>query len=370
MNMKAGVYPFDRGTPGLWLGLLLALAVSSVASGQRSPQAFELALAGDFQAQFVGATLRETLDRLSKEVGIPYWLDRRVDSNQNVKVPNAGPTVEDAFFAVATASELVSLPIDGLVLVGRQEWVDTTGALILANAGGSAIGNAKTIGVSWPMLVTPTEAIATIEQAMQRTPSGFKLPHDLWPAFTAEQTSGPTLLTIVGCQFDRWLRINAAGELGEGIVPDQVAVEQDYPTARVDRLRAEITQLDPEVELTVDKNRTRVRSHARVHRLLQRSARPPTRTASRRPHDAASADSNARFTIRWQNAPARAALETLAQAGQWKLEIHPDATPQCAQRIELDAMDQPLNVLMQRVADQVGVRLRWEGPRVLVLPSS
>ncbi len=351
------------------LGLLAMVFVQVDPAGAQSVStSLERRLAAAHQSRFSGQSLRATLQTLSQATNVDHWLDRRVDPEQKVAVAAAGPTVEGAFASVAESVGLSSLPIDNLVLVGRREWVDRTGALIMAAAVGAAPGEiegragaavsmaagAPPQSIAWPFLTTPAEALQTVAEKMNASADGVDLPHDLWPAFENDAIRPATVLTLIGAEFDQWLRrVDAA--IGAEPMPEHVAVEQAYPAAAVEKLRDQLRRVDPEATIQVRQTKADVRGGALVHREIQRSI---YRSKQRRRPVAGPppTPSQKRFTINWQNAPADKALASLTGAGGWTLSVQPEAQEAVTRLINLQADELPLDELIQQVARQVGLR--------------
>lgn len=360
------------------------LLVSTAGFAQSTQPDLEQRLAAAHQSRFSGRSLRETLDILSQATRVAYWLDRRVDSSQTVAVPSAGPTVEQAFSNTAAAAGLVSLPIDNLVLVGRADWVDHAGTLVLAAGSRAPRGrdngqpgtvvpeqsSEQPVAIRWGMLTTPDEALAMVAKPLSVDVGTLRLPHDLWPAFSNDAIRPTTVLTLIGCEFDRWLQIDDAGRLSADPYPDLVSIEKTYPSALVAAAKDDIQQIDAEALLTEQRSQTTVRSGARVHRLLTvrrlLSDRGPVhhRPAARPRPDVATADK--RFTIHWEAAPAGKALQSLAQAGGWKLVMLPATKEHAARLINLQAEDMPLKDLVNKVAQQVALTASWDGETLTI----
>ncbi|WP_068137976.1 hypothetical protein [Roseimaritima ulvae] len=357
------------------LGTLVVLwLISGPGFAQSTQRDFEVRLAAAHQSRFSGRSLRDTLDILSQTTHVTYWLDRRVDSAQTVNVPAAGPTVEQAFSNIAAAAGLVSLPIDNLVLVGRADWVDRAGTLVLAAGSGAqpgdegqagaavrATSSERPVAIRWPLLTTPDEALTEVAEALNVDVGSLRLPHDLWPAFSNTSIRATTLLTLIGCEFDRWLRLDDDGSLRADAFPEEVSIEKAYPAGLVAAAKGEILQIDAEALLTEQGNQTIVRSGGRVHRLLSVRKRLGRRPAGRPRPGPAVAVEDKRFTIHWQDAPAGAALRSLAQAGGWTLVMSSASGENAARLINLKAEETPLKELVNKVAEQVDLSASWDG---------
>lgn len=331
--------------------------------------ALESRLAAQHLSRFSNVTLRDTLDELSRATDVTYWLDRRVDASQVIEVARAGPTVEQAFVEVAAAAELVVLPIDHLILVGRAEWVDRTGSLILLAGTGATIpadgviklagstrwrGAAKRVG--WPYLRTPNEALREVARVGRLDVSAVDLPHDLWPALRETSLRPTTAVTLIGCAFDRWLRIDASRRVTATELPAKWVFDRTYESDRV-RARLEgIRQADPAARLVREGSKLQVRASLRTHRRLAAVPQRPKPSLS-----------TARYTLNFQNAPAGAALQSLANAGGWTLDLRGDAVVDaCRERVDVAGTDETLEVLVRRVAQAAGVAVRWDADRLVV----
>jgi len=358
----------------------LLLAWQTSAEAQTTQPRLEQRLATPHQSSLGGGSLRGALDAISESTGVTYWLERRVDPQQGVEVPLAGPTAEAAFEKIAAAAGLVILPIDNLVLVGRAAWVDSTGTLILAalteaapaKENGQAgvevrdVPRQRPVAIHRPLLSSPTEALQVVAEASSLDLQAVRLPHDLWPAFSSDAIRPATLWTLIGCEFDQWLRVADGKQLQSQPIPETVAIDKAYAKSTVEPLRERIEQVDPAAELVENNDRVTVRASVRVHRLL----RPRPRVVAPRGRPQPAATSTARFTINWQNAPADKALQTLAQAGGWQLQIDSTAQSNCLRRIHVTVEDMPLVDLIQKVAEQVDVTPTWQDDVLRITPAA
>lgn len=336
--------------------------------GQADAPAFERALAKPFRASLGRQSLGGMLNAVRDATGVAYWLDRRIDPGQSVTSVTVGPTVEQAYTQVAHAADLAAFPVDGLVVVGRSSWVDRVGAAWLSQTETNQ-HQPSPISAEWPPLTTPNEALA-------RTgfdTSALDLPHDLWPGMNVQSVQASTLLLLIGAQFDLWLEPGERAGLQSRPLPEQPDVIRRYPnSARLKRLRAAALEREPDIKWRVEQQDAVVQASPGVHRLIIKGLRhddaalpqDARHAPARRPQPSTE---QAKFRFNLKNAPAGAALATLAKSAGWQLEITPPARAACEQLISFDDEDDAtLEQWVQRIAEKIGVKAIRDGDKLRI----
>jgi hypothetical protein len=122
-----------------------------------------------------GRSFRGGIARICEAASVNFWLDREVDPSRIIDSGPLGPTPYMALKQLAADHGCTVYPIHSVVLVGRENWVDTMGEVLLKYAGDA---DRPRIDVRWPRLSTPAEAMAAMNPELEFGDQ----PHDLWPA--------------------------------------------------------------------------------------------------------------------------------------------------------------------------------------------
>ena len=94
---------------------------------QRDP--FFAKLAAPMTSVVDGKSFRDAIQGIADQAELNLCLDRRVDPTTPVNLGEpAQPTVYAAIEKVAAQRDCVVMPVAGVLLVGREEWVDRTAA--------------------------------------------------------------------------------------------------------------------------------------------------------------------------------------------------------------------------------------------------
>ncbi len=149
-----------------------------------------------------GKPFRSGLERIASQTGLNLWLDRQVDPSVLIELGPVGPTVFAAIEKLAESQDCAVMPVAGVVLVGRENWVQQTAAAILSIPPASRGG---LINVSWNDLTTPEEALESVTgDGVASGVSGRQnaLPHDLWPAVQWQGIERAVAIALIFAQFD------------------------------------------------------------------------------------------------------------------------------------------------------------------------
>jgi hypothetical protein len=144
-----------------------------------------------------GKSFRSAIEDIAKQADINIWIDRQVDPTAPVFAGPLGPSVFAAIAGIAQQRDCVITPVENVLLVGRQDWVDQTSAQII-NA--SKTPSPK-IDVSWDAGTSANEATAIIAGKPIQVAPAF--PHDIWPAVAWKNVSQVVAFSLVLAQFDR-----------------------------------------------------------------------------------------------------------------------------------------------------------------------
>ena len=311
-----------------------------------------------------GMSLRDALHRICEPVAVNLCLDRRVDPSSPVNPGPVGPTIFAALKKIAETRHCVVMPVCHVVLVGRPSWVDATAAsLLAATADGASDGDVR---VAWSELTTGAEALAAVMNRDRADVRKLGLPHDVWAANEWKQIDRRVAVSLVLAQFD----LQLAGPVDANT--DQIVAKPFDATVSLERtysadiqpqlLRRTIESSDAESRFFVDQDMLRVKATAAAHRigteaLLGRWAESVSAKTSQ--------DSKT-FTLRRTETSAGAALMQFARAAGRQCIIEPDAIEACRKQIDLEAENETLKSLINRVAREAGVLVKWHDKKIVV----
>lgn len=326
-----------------------------------------------------GAAKRPNFNRS----GWTYWLDRHVDPSQTVSLKQAGPTAAAVLQEMADQLGLACFPLPHVLLIGRPEWVRQT----LATVQHSPAPDLVTW--RWPR---GTPAVAIMDHLLpgkltngppKQPADGSWFPHDIWRSGGWCQVDRRMAVCLMLAQFDlalaptaslRQLRLDAAER------PSVVTAAADY-SGSVARfpiaypagpdaisLRDFARRLRPPAQVRSTAQRMVVTASAAGHlRLLHRlwlQTRPPA-DASAPPMEDPGAEPPT-FDLRLINRPALDVLSQLAATAGKKIEVTEDAKRLGSELVTLEAKQQTLQSLSFRVAEEVGLAVRWNEKTVEV----
>lgn len=310
-----------------------------------------------------GKPFRSAVAELADRVEIPIVLDRHIDPSADVKVGKIGPTVFAGIQQVAASRGCVTMPIAGVLLVGRPEWVDGTSEAILSLSAAPGSSASAKIDVQWPAATTPSEAIARIATASGKTPPATELPHDLWPAAKWNAISADVATTLVTAQFHHLPRRQGS----ESESPASPATTKRFAIPyRLDANRtsviAAIRGVDRQSKLKNTGKEIEITATAAAHRagiaafLTSQAAKQAANVSL----------DKANLTLTLQNTTAREVLSKLAAAAGRACQIEPAAEGSCSQLITMSMQNASLRQLVQEIAQQAGVDIEWTDDTLVV----
>ena len=311
-----------------------------------------------------GMPLRDALERVCQPVGLNLCLDRKVDPTTSVEPGTLGPTVFVALRKIALTRDCVVMPIFGVVLIGRPSWVDATVSSLSVAAGESSTFD--DVDVVWPELTSGNEALAAAMNRASADVNDLGLPHDLWAANQWKQIDPRVAVSLVLAQFDLQLSEPLRADTEEIIaepLDGQSRLDRTYSAdSHQQLLRRSIESADPESRFLVDQDMLLVKATAASHRigtdaLLVRWAET---------FSADNQDDSKTFSLRRTETSAGAALMQFAQAAGRQCVINADAVQACRKPIVLEAEDETLKSLINRVARQAGVHVQWHAKKIVV----
>ncbi|WP_345685564.1 hypothetical protein [Novipirellula caenicola] len=316
-----------------------------------------------------GKPFRSVISELADRVEIPIVLDRHVDPSVNVHVGQIGPTVFAGIQQVAESRGCVVMPVGGVLLVGRPEWVDGTSESILSLSTAPGKAASTKIDVQWPVATTPSEAIRRIATASGQATPLRELPHDLWPAANWKSIDSDVATTLVTAQFDHPPLPNGSPSQAGAVSKTAASAAKRFTIPyRLDANRtaviAAIRGVDRQSKLSHSGNEIEITATAAAHRAGIQAF-----LASQAARQAASVSlDKENLTLTLQNTSAREVLEKLAAAAGRACRIDPAAEGSCSQLITMSMQNASLRQLVQEIAKQAGVDVTWTDDTLVVSP--
>lgn len=310
-----------------------------------------------------GQSFRAAMQGIADQAEVNLWIDRHVDPSRSVDIGQIGPTVFQAIRQIADSGDCVVMPVESVVLVGRESWVDRTAAALLNT---SALqfriplqtAATRKIDLEWPHAMTPNEVVKMVaRKAGFRENSVPELPHDLWPAATLRKLTPAIVGTLVLAQFD--LRPKDLNSLGPETTPAPSRLARTYrdPEAAT-AIRAAVSNTDKSARIRVENGGLKITASARAHRAATIAFCQAA--AGKAPN------ADATFDLQLRNKPAGAVLKQLAASAQLPLTIADAAVEKCQTLITLSAKAQTLRQLANEIGNQAGVTVEWSEKAVNV----
>ncbi|WP_442506899.1 hypothetical protein SH528x_005773 [Novipirellula sp. SH528] len=312
-----------------------------------------------------GKPFRSAVTELADRVEIPIVLDRHIDPSASVNVGQIGPTVFAGIQQVAESRDCVTMPIAGVLLVGRPEWVDATSEAILSLPAAPGSSASAKIDVQWPAATTPSEAIRLIAIASGKDTSTTELPHDLWPAANWKSIGTDVATTLVTAQFLQ-PPTPQRSRSQTSISPATATSKRFAIPYRLDANRtpviAAIRGVDRQSKLKNSGKEIEITATAAAHR-----AGIEAFLASQEAKQAANVSLDKKnLTLTLQNTSASEVLNKLAAAAGRACRIEQAANEPCSQLITMSMQNASLRQLVDEVAKQAGVDIEWTNDTLVV----
>ena len=301
-----------------------------------------------------GKPFRSGLERIATHTGLNLWLDRLVDPSVLIEVGPLGPTAFAAIEKLAASKDCVVMPVSGVVLVGRENWVQQTAAAILAI---SVARRGGSIDLSWNDLTTPEEALQAVTKGASGSVRGQPtLPHDLWPAVTWHNIDRQVAIALIFAQFDSLAEDQAS----------PVDLSQTF-TRRYSQGVVTLPQLRQAMRASDPASQVRVSGDWIVAKGTIAAHRTATITMLHMTGDATGVDPDAdTFNLKKMTTSAENALQQLAQTAGKTCIIEPAAAEACKTIISIEGSDVTIRQLIDMAAEQAGVLATWKNDSIEV----
>jgi hypothetical protein len=325
------------------------------------------------------------------------WIDRRVDLGVRVSLSEVATPAAKVILDLAQRQKLAVFPLPGVLLVGRDQWVDAT----VGNMRLSDPGVDDGISITWPTGSTAAEVLAlmllapSIEKVDQAATDLASImptadapaiadfapswvPHDVWSAGSFNGVDRGLAVDLLLAQFDCALKpgtrletLRGSEKLPAGVrrlsdLPPAPAFALKYPMSdSVKAIRESLASVKPRpiirvsgknllINCTAASHRRAIDVHWRLTAEQQTKGRP------------AVIDPKAVFELKLINQPAAIILRKLAGTAGKTLRIEPNAELASEQLISLDEQKKTLPELAEIVAESAGLRVRWSEDEVVV----
>jgi hypothetical protein len=345
----------------LVLAALIVIPCQTRADDLSEKDRFFLQLSAPMTSIVDGLSFRDGIRRIADQAEVNLWIDRGVDPTAPIIAAGpVGPTVFAAIQKLADGRDCVVMPVSGVMLVGKPQWVDQTAASILQLEGS---GKQQLADVAWDDLATPAEAFAqavsTKRGAANMNPP---LPHDLWPATSWKQIDERVAVTLVLAQFGLKPQSTANMNALKPVAASATGrFKRRYSQGKADAaIRNAMHQFDRNSRVSTRQGWIEATASVAAHRKAT-AAMVDQFAVSRGPDP----DKDT-FTLKRLSTTAENVLTLLARTAQRTCVIQPEANELCKTIITVEAVDVSLRKLVDMVADQAGVVAEWQDNKIVI----
>ncbi len=358
----------------LWLG-----GIGFVNAGDdQFPTPVAVSLAASFSSITEGQTLRQVCGSMSQACDLVIYLDRRIDPDQRLAAEIAGPTVADALTQICLPLSCSWCPVDELVIIGPAAEIGIAGTNMLIewhnlSASSSAVrrGLTEQHAVSWPKLATPDEVLKEIANTWKLDVSNVQLPHDHFPETDLGEVRVTTAIGALLSGFELGFHIIPESGVVEILPTEKYAnkrLERKYPDVSLSIADRNLVVRDiTESDVTVLKRAAggwllsgSAENHGRMEQLLLRAG---NRTKAGRGRVEGVQKT---YSLRLENKPAKAVLETLCRQGNLELEFENPMDQRLETVISLTAEKETLENLIAKVAQSAGLQAILQSSKVRI----
>ena len=342
--------------------LLFVLCIARVSVGDDFSEAGPIygKLATPMNSVFDGKSFRSAISGIADQVGLNIWVDRGVDPTAVVKVGSSGSTVYGALSQIAASRDCVLMPISNVLLIGRRDRVAKLTAAIMASPTTRAGRSADLVDVKWDDLTTPTAALN--QSTGNASDSSQTLPHDLWPKTKWTQINKDVAVALILGQFD--LQFDSSlfpQRLVTSSMKEPGRLKRRYSSSLAKIVRPIVTKADPTARMRISgkwlETTATFSAHASATEAIFAALKPTLPDPDK--------DT---FTLKQMRTSAGNALQQLCGVAGRRCEIAPAARKACEQTVTVEGKDATLRELIDLVAKQAGVKVRWGDGVIFVSP--
>ena len=341
--------------------LLFVLCIARVSFADDFSEASPIygKLATPMNSVFDGKSFRSAISGIADQVGLNIWVDRGVDPTAVVKVGSSGSTVYGALSQIAASRDCVLMPISNVLLIGRRDRVAKLTAAIMRSPT-KAGRSADLVDVKWDDLTTPTAALN--QSTGNASDSSQTLPHDLWPETVWTQINKDLAVALILGQFDL--------QFDQSLFPQRLVTSRMKEPGRLKRryssslakiVRPIVTKADPTARMRISgkwlETTATFSAHTSATEAIFAALKPTLPDPDK--------DT---FTLKQMRTSAGNALQQLCGVAGRRCEIAPAARKACEQTVTVEGKDATLRELIDLVAKQAGVKVRWGDGVIFVSP--
>lgn len=322
---------------------------NAIADDFTSQDRFFAILASPMNSLVDGKSFRGAIQGIADQTQLNICIDRRVDPTAPVDVGPVGPSVYAAIAKIAASRDCVVMPVAGVLLVGREEWVDATTDTLLALPTTRVRGAAAE--VRWEDLTSASDALQ--QAAGTKVGLDKPIPYDLWPRTNWKPVSRAVAVSLVLAQFDLKAQSTTSFERLE-LIPAtrKPSSMRRYAKEMEEAVRRAMISVDP---------KSRVRSSAQW--CIATGTAKAHRNAVERILAEAKPDlpdpNQETFTVKRVETNAFNVLNQLAQTAGRNCVIDDNARKACETIVVLEGTDQTLSQLAKMIARQAGLVTTW-----------
>ncbi len=340
---------------------------------------FERALDQPVRISWAGVPLREATRALARSQHVALLVDRRVDPQTPLDLRVEDRPLRDVLARIAENLQLGVAYVGGVIYLGPAETAARlpTVAALRKDEAAELTRRARQIwlakhALQWNDFATPRELIEQITAAMDCSVSGLhQVPHDLWAAASLPPLARADQITLIAAQYELTYQIRDHGrKLVFVDLPQRVIIERVYAGGRNPQQLAErFRNLAPRANVRLAGPNVIVAAALEDHLRLTAGGNA-RRLSTARPLGGG----RQLHTLVVSEAPLRRLLEQLAQRFSLDITFDEEAIRLAGlsldEDVSVDVQNATTDELLEAVLEPVGLRLRRDKNRMIVVPVS
>jgi hypothetical protein len=310
--------------------------------------------------------LRQSLDTLSRSVGVAVLLDRRVDPDQRIDIAIREKPLQTVLAEIAAAAHAQTAVIGSVVYFGPAQAVAKLLTVVAMRQKDvsqlPAAAQARLLRTQpwrWDELAEPKAIVNDLMRQGGVTLDNPELiPHDLWPAVSLPPLPWVDRLSLVASNFDLTFAFAEGGKRVRLMPMPQVAVVEKVYTIRglPQEVATQLRQIAPSAKTRMEQEQLVVAAsqdeHDKIEQLLARhSARAKKQSTKPGPADK-------RYSMQVANEPAGAVIRTVANQLGKEMKAAPALIPKLRQPVNLNVKDVTLDELLTTTLRPLGLSYR------------
>lgn len=368
---------FGKRIASVGVSVAIAVLVSSASAQEDAAWKTGVAFRKQLNDTTIGfrwggsATLRSSLDNLSRNQQVAIWLDRRVDPDQLIDLSVRDVSLDMALRTIAVNVGCRVCYVDSVAYIGPESITTKLATLAALKRDevkklptSARVRFQKAVPWRWEEARAPKDLLGTIaQQAKVRVMKAERLPHDLWAAGDLPPLAVADRMSLLFAGFDLTFDIAPDGSaIRPASIPEIVAIERAYtPRGSAATLASKIANDFHEVRVRREGDRLFIigsfEDHDQITRLLRGE------TVKRRVGPSA----EKRYDLKTTNV-ARKIVEVIANGAKLKLNVDPAVKDKLEDRVSVEVRQASLRHLLDATLEPVGIRYQLEGKTLTLLP--